>query len=214
MRWRAASTARLRTASDCGLPRPWRAKALCSDGQVLSNSARPHSRYPAVRPGRRRVRLRPGPKGTGWAASLLGCIPVRDEVYVVYIAAILTSRLTALSSAAACCRVAHWVRTAVVKRITSRVISTRPALARHLALWDVWHVSHHDHQALGKVPDCWVHGLVMSRRAGVEWRRGRCGVSERRCYGLWRRRIRMARLRRRPWPRGAASVRIWEASSA
>jgi hypothetical protein len=41
LRWRAAATARWRTASGLrvGVPRPWRVKALRSDGQVVPSSA-------------------------------------------------------------------------------------------------------------------------------------------------------------------------------
>jgi hypothetical protein len=41
MRWPAASIARCRTASGlrAGIPRPWRVKALRSDGQVVPSSA-------------------------------------------------------------------------------------------------------------------------------------------------------------------------------
>jgi hypothetical protein len=41
LRWRAAPTARWRTASRsrAGMPSPWRVKALRSDGQVVPNSA-------------------------------------------------------------------------------------------------------------------------------------------------------------------------------
>jgi hypothetical protein len=74
LRRRAAAIVRWRTACGlrAGMPRPWRAKALRSDGQVVPSSAATALTLPSCSPTQRRARPWRGWQGRGWAASPAG----------------------------------------------------------------------------------------------------------------------------------------------